>query len=154
MSFAAKLVNHFILMLDRRKVKNRRKSVVPFDSMLQVSERGSTEAVSQDPMTRSEELQQNIRLSEVWISIFFKFQLNIFWVILIQFNNIFSLQIHCLAETYCYFSCALLSHCVRGVCIINLHCHSLSQSASWQVNLAVIFSQFFNQFNVKQFLQK
>jgi len=73
MSFAAKLVNHFILMLDRRKVKNRRKSVVPFDSMLQVSERGSTEAVSQDPMTRSEELQQNIRLSEVWISIFLSF---------------------------------------------------------------------------------
>ena len=52
-------------MLDRKNITNRRKSRVPFDTLLQVSETGSSEAVSQDPEAKTEELLQNIRQSEV-----------------------------------------------------------------------------------------
>lgn len=67
-SLAAKLVHHFVLMLDRRNIRNRRKSRVPFDTLLQVSETGSSEAVSQDPEVKTDELLQNIRQSEVSLS--------------------------------------------------------------------------------------
>lgn len=65
MDLAAKLVNHFMLMLDRRNIQNRRKSRIPFDTLLQVSQAGSSEAVSQDPEAKTEELLQHIRQSEV-----------------------------------------------------------------------------------------
>lgn len=69
MSFAASLVNHFSLMLDRRNIQNRRRSGIPFDCLLQVSERGSSEAVSQDPEAKTEELLQQIRVAEVIMSL-------------------------------------------------------------------------------------
>ena len=62
-AFAAKLVHHFQLMLAKKNINTDHTRV--FDNMLQVSNHGSTEAISQDPEAKTEELNQNIRLSEV-----------------------------------------------------------------------------------------